>query len=145
MEKGYYCFGWGDRDFYPSTPYINNLEWIKTVKALFLPSQAAMRITLLPDPEILRSWSTIRELTITETSMENIAEYVLDAIILEDGKALKLPPEKIHPAYENSLFIEAEGTYSLFTTCNNWTNRALKAGNIPTKLWTPLAWQIGVD
>ena len=40
--------------------------------------------------------------------------------------------------YGNSdAFYDATGSYSLFHTCNSWTNNALKAAGMKASVWTP--------
>ena len=38
---------------------------------------------------------------------------------------------------KNDAFYEATGRYSLFHTCNTWTNNALKIAGQKACVWTP--------
>ena len=38
---------------------------------------------------------------------------------------------------DNDAFYKAKGKYSLFKTCNCWTNSCLKSANVKTGYWTP--------
>ena len=39
---------------------------------------------------------------------------------------------------DHDMFYEAEGSYSLWLTCNEWTGRALRAAGVRMGFWTPL-------
>jgi len=140
----YVCFGWGDREFYPGTPTIEELAVLPSLKSLFLPTPGAMLIGLYRE-SVLLPYSKAVE--ISEEQLQRLYDYVQGYIIWkqENGKKslVSIEPGKISSGYQTDFFVEAAGTYSLFFTCNNWTNSALKYAGIPTSLWTPLAWQIG--
>jgi len=140
----YVCFGWGDREFYPGTPTIEELAVLPSLQSLFLPTPGAMLIGLYRE-SVLLPYSEAVE--ISETQLRRLYDYVQEYIIWKQENGKKAPaiiePGKISSGYQTDFFIEAAGTYSLFFTCNNWTNSALKYAGIPTSLWTPLAWRIG--
>ncbi|MBC7451985.1 MAG: DUF2459 domain-containing protein, partial [Cytophagales bacterium] len=44
--------------------------------------------------------------------------------------------------YYNGNFYDANGSYSLFKSCNTWVNIGLKKSDISTCLWTPFDWPL---
>ncbi len=139
-DEGYYCFGWGDRTFYPETPFLEDLNFTLVMHSLFRPTDAAIRISFYAGPirgEVVTAYKTDKQ------TIDLLYEYIDNFIIRgEDGKFSVIPPETVNAVYGDSLFLNAEGTYSLFFTCNNWTADALKYAGIRTGLWTPLAWNV---
>ncbi len=131
-----YCFGWGDRYFYPGTPNISDLELVPMIKALFFPSPGALGITwygnhLIEDDHV-------RKIAVTSEQVAAIYEFITSYMA-----DTPIENEDIASGYGSIKFFEAKGTYSLFYTCNNWTNEALKLVNIPTHVWTPTLWGVG--
>lgn len=139
-ERGYYCFGWGDRVFYPVTPFLEDLNFTLVTRSLFLPTDAAVRISFYDGPisgEIVTPYRTSRE------HVEKLYEFISSYLERdEEGRLAVIPPETVNPVYGDSLFVNAAGTYSLFFTCNNWSSKALKEAGLETGLWTPLAWKV---
>jgi uncharacterized protein (TIGR02117 family) len=139
-----FCFGWGDRDFYPGTPTIEDLDIGSTIRALLTPTPAAIRISWYYR-QLQETAETVR-IPATREQVDLLYQYIMTYVLWDPSDPSSIQPlrsEEISAAYTPSLFIEASGTYSLFFTCNNWTNRALKAAGIPTHLWTPTVWGIG--
>lgn len=140
----YLQIGWGDRVFYPGTPSLSQLDIIPTVRAILLPTQAAMRISWYYSPPA--ESETVSKIPVNEAQTKRLYAFVASSYMydgLADVKLVTLPERLIDPAFENSIFITASGTYSLLYTCNNWTNQALKQAGIPTRLWTPTVWGVG--
>jgi len=139
-DEGYYCIGWGDRTFYPETPFLEDLNFALTVHSLFWPTDAAIRISFYKGPirgEVVSSYTTDKQ------TIDLLYEYIENHLIWEDdGNLSVIPPETVNAVYGDSLFLNAKGTYSLLFTCNNWTADALKYAGIKTGLWTPFAWNV---
>lgn len=138
-ENWYLCFGWGDRRFYPQTPFLEDLSLPLIVPSLFLPTKAAVRVTIFSGQirgEAVTAWKADRSET------ERLYQFIADSLIYRDGRFLRIPPDEVNEVYGDSLFLYAKGRYSLFYTCNNWTASALKEAGIRTGLWTPLPWGV---
>ena len=136
-DEGYYCIGWGDRTFYPETPFLEDLHFLLVVHSLFWPTDAAIRISFYKGPiqgKVVTSYKTDKQ------TIELLYEFIENHLIWEDdGNLSVIPPETVNAVYGDSLFLNAKGTYSLLFTCNNWTADALKYAGIKTGLWTPFA------
>ncbi len=139
-DGGYYCIGWGDRTFYPVTPFLEDLHFPLVMHSLFWPTNAVIRISFYNGPitgEIVTEYRTDRE------TIERFYEFIEDYLIWEDDGLLSMiPPEAVNPVYGDSLFLNAKGKYTFLFTCNNWTAQAMKYAGIETGAWTPFSWKV---
>jgi hypothetical protein len=55
-------------------------------------------------------------------------------LFTKSGEFLKIETDAVYGKYD--VFYEANGSYSLFYTCNSWANQALKSANQKAALWT---------
>jgi uncharacterized protein (TIGR02117 family) len=143
-SPAYYCFGWGDRSFYPGTPSIKDLNIVQAVRTALLPTRGAMRISWYFND--LKISPSVQKIPATPAQIERLYKFVTSSYLYDsqaDIKLVQLPDSAVDPEFEPSIFIEAVGTYSLIYTCNNWTSEALKKAGIPTKIWTPTVWGVG--
>lgn len=127
----YMAVGWGDKGFYLDTPTWGDLTFMTAFKALFYLSNSAMHVTFY---NTLKEGEKCRKVFIDKASYLKIVAFV-DAGFKKDaaGKYQQI----LNASYGNTdLFFEAKGRYSLFYTCNTWTNNCLKAGDMKACLWT---------
>jgi hypothetical protein len=61
-------------------------------------------------------------------------DYISNSFQSDSGEFLKIETDAVYG--KNDAFYEAKGSYSLFHTCNTWTNNALKSANQKAALWT---------
>jgi uncharacterized protein (TIGR02117 family) len=140
----YYCFGWGDRAFYPGTPSLKDLDIVQAATSALLPTRGAMRISWYFNE--LQTTDMVRKIPASAAQIDKLYKFVTSSYMYDsraDVKLVELPDSAVDPAFDPSIFIEAAGTYSLIYTCNNWTAEALKKAGIPTRLWTPTVWGVG--
>ncbi|MDA3832204.1 MAG: DUF2459 domain-containing protein, partial [Spirochaetales bacterium] len=100
-EPEYFCFGWGDRTFYPGTPFLRDLNIVSASKALLLPTQAAMRISWYYNP--LRETSTVKKIPVTNTQIDKLYRFVSASYMYDsraDIKLLPIPESQIDPAFD---------------------------------------------
>lgn len=128
----YIAFGWGDRGFYLNTPTWADLKFRTAFVAAFWLGSSAMHTTYLhtlpPGPDTVPlhlSWAEYARLVAYIR-----ASFRYDA-------AGRVQPIRGHSYGRNDAFYEARRVYSLFYTCNTWTNNALKASGQQACLWTP--------
>ncbi|MBI9108153.1 MAG: DUF2459 domain-containing protein [Spirochaetales bacterium] len=140
-RSGWLSFGWGDRDFYLSTPYAENLNIQVLLKTLFLPTRAVLAVEFSANEPWARD---IRAVTVGRSGAEAAWSYISSFFVPDSsGEAFALVPAGlVHPSYGDVVFYEAKGRYSIFYTCNNWTGRVLKAAGVETGLWTPLTFGV---
>ncbi len=129
-DFSYVGIGWGDKGFYLDTPTWSELKVSTALIAGTGLGNAALHITYYKD--ILEDDLTY--------SME-IDENQYKSIILSVKKSLQWLNE--NPIYinttaqygQNDAFYEAIGSYSIFHTCNTWTNNVLKNANLLSSKW----------
>ena len=127
----YVAFGWGDKGFYLNTPKWSDLKASTAFNAAFYMGTSAMHT---------RFYKTVRQddncvkLTITKQDYEKLVGYIEKSFEYnENGETIWIA-NRSYGQYD--AFYEGNGKYSLFYTCNTWTNNALKAANQKACLWT---------
>jgi uncharacterized protein (TIGR02117 family) len=124
--------GWGDLDFYRSTPTWSDFDVGIALAALTGLGPAALHVQYLPEPG---TDARCRRVEISTQQYRAIIGYIRAAIVSTDRPAA--------PGYgATDLFYSAHGRFSLFKTCNVWVGEGLKASGLPTGLWTPFAFQV---
>lgn len=129
----YIAFGWGDRAFYLETPTWNDLKASTAFNAAFGLSSTAMHTTfygsLQEDEHCVRR-------TMGNDQYKRLISFIETSFSLDPtGKPIVIPTEARYGQHD--AFYEATGTYSLFHTCNTWTNNALKVSGQQACWWTP--------
>lgn len=128
----YIIFGLGDRDIFLHTPNWKDIKLRYALKAGFLPSARAMHIE--PSEYVYTNWIAVE---VCENQLRDIERYVMDGFTRDDvGGIIEI--EGVSYTGQDR-FYEANGSYHMFNTCNNWANGALKAGGLKASLWAPFA------
>lgn len=123
-------FGWGDKNFYAKTPEWSDLTIPVAFKALFLKSESAMHVTLYR-----RSYSHWRTVKICDQQLDSLNAYIENSFEKTTDGAIQ---KSEFPGYTSSdHFYEAKRYFTLFRTCNVWTNNALKEIEVKTSVWSP--------
>lgn len=127
------AFGWGDRGFYLNTPEWKDLRFSTAFKATLGLGKSAMHTTY-------HAQMTVSERT--HRFMISRANYLTLCTFLKSGFETTedgaFQPIGLHARYgQHDAFYAGNGRYSLFKTCNSWTNNALKSAGLPHCLWTP--------
>lgn len=133
-DYNFMSIGWGDKGFYIHTPTWADLKLSTAIKALFLPSDAAMHITYLSGAPTDRV-NYIR-IKISDEQYQKLIDYIIPYFKMSTNYTFELIPGAGYNYNDN--FYEAHGSYNLFNTSNNWTNRGLKKIGVRTALWSPL-------
>ena len=128
----YLAFGWGDRDFYLTTPSWDDLRLSTALKALTGLDASVVHVEAMPRP--FRGPNS-RLVVLTPEEYRHLADY-LAASFLRDGAGSPVVIEGAH-YNANDGFFEATGHYSMFLTCNEWTRRALAAAGVRVPAWSP--------
>lgn len=126
----YVSFGWGDKEFYIKTPEWSDLTFPVAFRALFQKSESAMHVTWYR-----RSYSSWKKVVLCRHQNQTLNRYIEHSFkTTTNGKFAKLS----FPGYTDyDQFYEAKGSFSIFQTCNTWTNRALKEIEVKTSVWSP--------
>lgn len=127
------AFGWGDKEFYINTPTWADLKFNTAFQAVFGLGSAAMHTTYYKNIEISENCI---ELKISKENYKKLAYYIENSFVFsEKGEFVNIKTEAAYG--ENDSFYEAQGRFSLFYTCNTWTNNGLKFCGQKACLWTP--------
>lgn len=128
----YLAFGWGDRAFYLETPTWAELKPANAFKAAFWLGKTAMHTVYQKD---MQEGKQCKKIQLNVLEYEALLAYI-EASFAKNNKELIPIDTTVH--YNNTdAFYEANYHYSLFNTCNTWTNNALKSCNQKACLWTP--------
>ena len=127
----YAALGWGDKGFYLETPTWADLKASTALKAASGLSTTAMHVTFYKD---LKESSSCKKLQISSDNYKKLILFINESFQTKSGKFLKIETEAVYGKHD--VFYEANGSYSLFYTCNSWANQALKAANQKAALWT---------
>jgi uncharacterized protein (TIGR02117 family) len=124
--------GWGDKGFYIDTPTWEDLKASTAFKAAFGLGSTAMHISFRKAPP--RPGELCKKLILSEKQYQLLVKYIQSSFRMKEGK-----PELIkHPGYsEQDCFYEANGSYSMFRTCNVWTGNGLRTIGNRIGSWTP--------
>lgn len=133
-EDQYVSIGWGDKNFYINTPTWGDLTFNVAFKAMLWKSSTLMHVTKYQAKEA--DWVKVK---VTEGQLKRLISFSRASFTEQKGKAVLLEGYN----YGNhDEFYEAQGSYSLFKTCNTWANMALKQAGIKTAFWTPVDWGV---
>ena len=131
-ENLFVVIGWGQREFYMTTPTWNDLH-IGTAFRAALGAEPALRVDYVQG---LRPTPSLRSLSLTPESYEKLVLHIVNTARRDNaGNAIRID----HPGYTSTdAFYESVGMFSLLRTCNTWTSEGLQLAGQPTPLWTPL-------
>lgn len=130
--EGYLSVGWGDKGFYVDTPEWKDLKVSTAFRALFLNTQTLMHLTLIDKPEV---GENCRSIMIDAHQYDIMVNAIKNRFVKDnEGNPIVLKG-KGYSGKDN--FYKAHGSYSLFVTCNVWTNNVLKKMKIKTVYWAP--------
>jgi uncharacterized protein (TIGR02117 family) len=127
------ALGWGDKGFYLETPTWADLKFSTALKAVFGLDRTAIHATYYRN---LQPGKDCKLLRLSADEYKRLISYIRQSFA---GGTAGMPVSIVTRAqYGNSdAFYKANGRYSLFKTCNTWTNNALKACGQRACLWTP--------
>ena len=129
----YLAMGWGDKGFYLETPEWSDLKASVAFKAAFGLGSTAIHATYY---KVMHEDSTCKKIWIDKRQYDDLIKYISKSFKKDaEGQVIKI---KTNANYGSTdAFYEANGSYSLFHTCNTWANNALKASGQPCCFWTP--------
>ena len=127
----YVALGWGDKGFYLETPTWDDLKASTAIKAATGLSSSAMHVTFYKH---LKENKSCKKIQISLENYQNLIAFINQSFQTKSRDFLKIETDAVYG--KNDVFYEANGSYSLFYTCNSWANQALKAANQKAALWT---------
>lgn len=126
----YVSIGWGDQEFYLNTPTWGEMKPGTTLRALFAKSTAIMHVSYYNSPR--NNW---RELQTCPVQMAALNTFLSESLQRDAQDNIAEIRTTFYDS--NDHFYPAKGSYSIFYTCNNWVNTALKRARIKTSVWSP--------
>ena len=127
----YVALGWGDKGFYLETPTWADLKASTALKAATGLSSSAMHVTFYKH---LKENKSCKKIQISLENYQNLIAFINKSFQTKSRDFLKIETDAVYGKHD--VFYEANGSYSLFYTCNSWANQALKAANQKAALWT---------
>lgn len=125
------ALGWGDKGFYLETPTWADLKASTAVKAATDLSSSAMHVTFYKN---LKENKSCKKIQISLENYKKMIAFINESFQTKSGEFLKIETDAVYGKHD--VFYEANGSYSLFYTCNSLANQALKAANQKAALWT---------
>lgn len=133
IDYAYVGIGWGDKGFYLDTPEWKDLKASTAFVAAFGLGESAMHVTYyraIQEDDLCYGYK------ISPQQYQQLVKYIYESLDLQEGKAMLV---KTDAQYDDAdAFYEAKGAYSMFYSCNTWTNNALKKGGMPAGIWATL-------
>ena len=129
----YLAIGWGDKGFYLKTPTWADLKFSTAFNAAFGLSTSAIHATFYKN---LTEGDQCVKLNIDKGQYRRLIGFIESSLQTDSlGQPIVVPTDVRYNM--DDAFYEARGRYSLFHTCNTWTNNALKASGQKACWWTP--------
>lgn len=132
-NMNYVAVGWGDKGFYLNTPTWDDLTFETAFRAATGLSTTAIHITYYK--KMLENERCVK-LILTEKQYQQLCAYIVNSAQLKNNEFIPIKTDAVYGNHD--AFYEAKGTYSLFKSCNTWTNKALKTSGQKACLWTVL-------
>jgi uncharacterized protein (TIGR02117 family) len=120
------AFGWGDRDYYPSTDPTPSLA----LRAALWPGPAVLHVVALQAPPRPFDGLEVVELAVTKAGLQGLIA-ALDAAV--DRQGAPRAEAVATGLYPESRFYPATGRFHLFNTCNRWSAEKLAAAGLPVR------------
>lgn len=126
----YVGIGWGDKGFYLDTPEWKDLKASIAFVAATGLGESALHVTFYPKP---KENDLTKAIWISDDQYLSIISSVKESLDLKNNQPILV---KTDAQYGNDdAFYEAKGSYSIFFTCNTWTNSVLKKANMKASKW----------
>lgn len=126
------AIGWGDKGFFLDMPTWDDLTFTLAFKAAFWLGETAMHVTYYKELEENEDCIRIK---ISRDQYIDLISFIKNKFKLDSsGRFINI---KTNATYGlTDAFYEANGKYSVFNSCNTWTNDALSACGQKHCLWT---------
>lgn len=123
-DAAYIEFGWGDNMFYPANEITTGL----TFRALLWPTESVIHAVAVPEKVVVFfSGSQIEKICLSGLDYSLLISFIVNSFSKNgENDIIQLK----HGIYGNSQFYQAEGSFHLMNTCNNWTAKALKSAGM---------------
>jgi uncharacterized protein (TIGR02117 family) len=125
------AFGWGDAEFFATTPTWRDLKARTALAALAGRGEGAMHVEYLAVPSAYPG----RELRLERAAYLRLVEYVRASFARD---AAGRPRRLDAPGYfDRDAFYAARPRYTFWFTSNEWVRRGLAEAGVRAPLWAP--------
>ncbi len=128
----YIAMGWGDKGFYLETPEWSDLKASVAFKAASGLSTSAIHVTYYKQMKLGKD---CKSMLISKEQYQRLITYITESF-QKDASGNFIPIITDANYGKTDAFYDANGSYSIFKTCNSWANSALKACGQKCCLWT---------
>ena len=129
----YVGIGWGDKGFYLETPTWAELKASVAFRAATGLSTTAIHASYFQKISVD---STTKEILISKEQYGRLIDYIDNSFQKDaEGHYIYIETDAVYG--KTDAFYEAIGSYSMFHTCNTWTNKSLKICGQKAAYWTP--------
>jgi len=126
--------GYGNREFYLNTPTWADLTLPRAFGAFSGGGRSLLHLEHVHDPKP-DAWQ--RPILLRPDEYARLVAYVVERFQRgADGRTIPVLGRGYGPS---DMFYEANGGYSFYLTCNEWTGRGLRRAGVRTGLWTPFS------
>ena len=133
-EDAWLAIGWGDADFYLTTPRWRDLRASTALSALSGSNPTLLHVTWLTDGS---RHTSLHDLPITHTQYQRLAPFVRATLEPGSHRGARALPGQHYGGRD--AFFAARGHYGPVTTCNTWIGDVLRYAGVDVSPWTPLA------
>lgn len=127
----YVGIGWGDKGFYLDTPEWKDLKPTTAFVAATGLGKAALHVTYY---KAVNEDELTRPIWISDAQYQSIINSIKEKIIWQNNQPINIKTDAQYG--DDDAFYEANGKYSIFHTCNTWTNNVLKKAGLKASYWT---------
>ena len=132
QQYNYVSIGWGDKGFYLNTPTWAELKASTALNAAFGLGGTAIHATYYKN---MVEDESCKKIMISRDQYARLIEFVKSGFDKDvNGKVIKIQTDVRKS--DTDAFYEGTGNYSLFYTCNTWTNNSLKYSGQKACVWT---------
>ena len=129
--------GWGDKNFYMNTPKWEDLTFKTAFSAMTGLGTSSIHATYYYE---VPNDKPIIGLHLSKKQYKKLVKYIEKTLQrTKDNHSVYIDPKFKSILGQNDAYYEANGNYSMFSTCNSWINEGLKAADKNACLWTPFA------
>ena len=129
----YLSMGWGDKAFYLETPEWKDLKASAAFKAAFALGNTAIHATYY---KTMIESESCKKIIIGKEQYQRLVNFIKNSFQKDkDGHFMNINTKAVYG--KRDAFYEANGSYSIFYTCNTWVNDGLKKCGQRCCLWTP--------
>jgi len=123
--------GWGDEQFYLQTPTWGDLTLPTALGAVSGSNPSLIHVTYYWERALPESTYI---LPLDAQQYQILIDYVKNTLQWQNQQPVALGNSG-YGSYDT--FYRAQGSYSLFSTCNTWIGEGMQQAGVPVSRWTP--------